>query len=158
MTNRIRSFEGDLMSLGFRQIKNVIIALVVLQTVKADPLPPGASPWITEVQMLTVIFAFNLTVNSTILAAVLKAMRLRIGARFIPVAFALTLGGLMLDSVAARAAFGNALTLYLTAFALIAPFAAVLVKLAYRIDLKKSIAAGIAVGLISNPGIFALLA
>ncbi len=107
--------------------------------------------------MLTVVSAFNLAVNSAILTAVLKAMRLKLGVKFIPVALALTFGGLLLDSVAARIAFGNALTFYFVILALIAPYAAILVKLAYRIDSKKAVAAGIAVGLISNLGIFALL-
>ena len=135
----------------------VAIAVVIPQIVKADPLPPGASPWMAEVQMLTAVFGFNLVINSAILAAILKAMRLKLGAKFIPVALALTLGGLLLDSVAARIAFGNALTLYFVALALIAPYAALLVRLAYYIDSKKAVAAGIAFGLISNPGISVLL-
>jgi|GEM_PF-2719228 len=40
---------------------------------------------------------------------------------------------------------------------MVAPYASLLVKLAYRIDLKRGLAAGVAVGLISNPGILALM-
>ncbi len=132
------------------------IAALAPQIAKADPLPPGAPPGAMEVQMLAAVFALNLVVNSVILAAVLKAMRLRLGTKFIPVVLALTLGGLLLDSVAARVAFDNALTLYFVSLALIAPYAAILVRLIYHIDSKKAIAAGIAVGLVSNPGILAL--
>ena len=111
----------------------------LIQIVKADPLPPGASPWMTEVQMLIVVIVFNLAVNSTILTVVLEAIRLKLRAKFIPVALALTLGSLLLDSTAARIAFGNALTLYFVALALIAPYAAILVKLAYHVESKKAV-------------------
>ena len=90
--------------------------------------------------MLIVVFVFNLAVNSAILTVVLKAMRLKLRAKFIPVALALTLGSLLLDSTAARIAFGNALTLYFVALALIAPYAAILVKLAYHVKSKKAVA------------------
>ncbi|WP_456330338.1 hypothetical protein [Archaeoglobus sp.] len=132
------------------------IAILAPQIVKADPLPPGESPGMMEVQMLAAVFALNLVLNSVILAAVLKAMRLKLGAKLIPVVLALTLGGLLLDSIAIRVASGNALTLYFVSLALIAPYAAILVRLSYRIGSKKAIVAGIAIGLVSNPGILAL--
>jgi len=79
-----------------------------MQIVGADPIPPGESPWMTESQMLILLFTINLAVNSAILAAVLKVMRLKLGAKFVFVTFILTLGGLLLDT-AANAASSNAI-------------------------------------------------
>jgi hypothetical protein len=132
------------------------MGIIAMQIVGADPIPPGESPWMTESQMLILLFTINLAVNSAILAAVLKVMRLKLGAKFVFVTFILTLGGLLLDT-AANAASSNAIMLYILSFAMVAPYASLLVKLAYRIDLKRGLAAGVAVGLISNPGILALM-
>jgi len=110
----------------------------------------------TDSKMLILLFTINLAVNSAILATVLKVTRFKLGAKFFFVIFTLTLGGLLLDT-AANTASSNAIMLYILSFTMVAPYTSILVKLAYRTDLKRALAAGVAVGLISNPGILALM-
>ncbi len=123
--------------------------------VSANPILPGEHPGAMELQLFVVAFLFNLAINSTILAASLKAMGFNLNMRFIAAVLVLTLGGFPIDSIAYRVS-SNTTTLYIVALVLIASYTTLIVKVTYRSTLKKAIAAGITVGLISNPAIFAI--